>query len=236
MSRHPRIGVPGMWSNSVHGLRYDGLAVATGVLQAIVDAGGEPVPLFPHSPMELDERLEILDGIVVPGGADVNPNRYGAQHDERTGITDHPGQDDADARIIRACLERDLPTLLICRGMQLLNVELGGTLHAHLPTEPLDHVGSIHRVIAAEGSALRGAWGAAEQDVSSYHHQAVDRVGDGLVVTGRSEDGTIEALEVPGRRILAVQWHPEDRAAHHAGDRAMFDWIVAEARAEVPVG
>lgn len=236
MKHHPRIGVPGMWSNSVHGLRFDGLAVATGVLQAIVEAGGEPVPLFPLSRMEMAERLGVMDGIVIPGGADVNPARYGAEADERTGVTDYPGQDDADAQVIHACLQLDLPALMICRGMQLLNVEFGGSLQLHVPSEPLEHVGSIHQVAASPGSLLEAAWGAGEQDVSSYHHQAVDRVGEGLQVTGRAPDGTIEALEVPGKRILAVQWHPEDRAGHHAGDRAMFDWVVSEARVGVPVG
>lgn len=236
MTAHPRIGVPGMWSNSVHGLRFHGLAVATAVLESIVRAGGEPIPMFPLTALDDDERYATLDGIVLPGGADIDPTRYGAAPDELTALTDHPGQDEADLQVIRNCIERRIPALFICRGMQLLNVECGGTLTQHASTDPIDHVGSIHPVTATEGSLLAQAWGDTERDVSSYHHQTVEVVGAGLRTTATAPDGAVEALEIEGLPILAVQWHPEDRSATEHTDAALFEWLVAQARDEVCIG
>jgi putative glutamine amidotransferase len=236
MTNHPRIGVPGMWSGSVHGLRFHGLAVATAVLESIVRAGGEPIPMFPRTVLDDDERYGSLDGIVLPGGADIDPARYGAEPDELTALTDHPGQDEADAAVVRNCIERRIPALLICRGMQLLNVECGGTLSQHAATDPIDHVGSIHAVTAAHGSLLAQAWGATERTVSSYHHQTVAEIGAGLRVTATAPDGVVEALEAEGLPILAVQWHPEDRSATEQADAALFEWLVARTREEVRVG
>lgn len=225
-----------MWSNSVHGLRYSGLSIATAVLESIVRSGGEPVPMFQLTAMDDAERYAGLDGIVLPGGADVAPQRFGAAPDRHTGVADYAGQDDADAKAIRAAIELDIPALLICRGMQLFNVECGGTLVLHSPTEPINHVGSVHPVRPEAGSLLADVWDGETREVSSYHHQSVDRLGAGLRIVGMAPDGTVEALELPGKRILAVQWHPEDRAATDSADSALFDWIVAEACKGVRVG
>lgn len=229
--RTPLIGVTGMWSNSVHGLRFDGLAAAVEVLHSIVRAGGEPVILFPGSETDPHERYEMLDGVVVPGGADVDPARYGATPDETTKVTDHPGQDEADLTVIRGCIERKIPLLLICRGMQLLNVDRGGTMIQHVPTEPINHLDSIHTVDVAQGSHLAEALHGENPMVSSYHHQGVGTVGEDLVVVGQAEDQVIEALELPGVPMVAVQWHPEDRARTCASDHALFQWVVDAARA-----
>lgn len=234
----PLILVPGMWSAKIQGLRFSGSVVANAVLASILRAGGEPLVLTPESRFD---RWDLVDGVVVPGGADIDPARYGATADEHDWPTDFAGQDDADARIIRAAEEHGLPALLICRGMQLWNVERGGTMVQHLPEEPLHHVGTIHQVEIEAGSRLADALGGrGSVDVSSYHHQAADRIGDGLRVVSRAADGTVEALEDPALEIVAVQWHPEDRAGDgRAGtgdgavntDQQLFDWVVERARA-----
>ncbi|MHA7179368.1 gamma-glutamyl-gamma-aminobutyrate hydrolase family protein [Arthrobacter sp. MDB2-24] len=229
-ARTPLIGVTGMWANSVHGLRFDGLAAAIEVLRSIVRAGGEPVILFPGSETDPDERYDALDGVVVPGGADVDPTRYGAQADATTKVTDHPGQDEADLTVIRGCIERKIPLLLICRGMQLLNVDRGGNMIQHIPTSPINHVDSTHLVDVAPHSNLGRALHGQDPMVSSYHHQGVDRVGKDLVVVGRAEDHIIEALEIPGVPMIAVQWHPEDNAVTSPTDHALFQWVVDAAR------
>jgi len=227
-AQRPLIAVPAMWSGQVRGLRFSGSVVATAVLEAIADAGGEPVAVFPGR--EFD-RWEAVDGMVLPGGSDIDPERYGQPAGEALTLTDFRGQDDADARAIARAEESGLPSLLVCRGMQLWNVERGGTLVQHWPDDPLQHVGTVHEIAVDPASRLgRCLGGRPGVEVSSYHHQAVDRVGEGLTVAARAADGCVEALEDPRLEILAVQWHPEDRARTVPTDQALFDWVVEAAR------
>lgn len=232
MNGKPLIAVPGMASAEIRGLRFSGTAVANAVLASIVRAGGEPVIVPPLAESGI---WGLVDGIVVPGGSDIDPARYGVLPDERYAGTDFDVQDDADARAIAAAEERGVPTLLICRGMQLWNVERGGTLIQHWPAAEQTHVGTIHDADVAADSRLASALGrSGAVPVSSYHHQAVGEIGRGLRVVARAADGCIEALEDHGLDIVAVQWHPEDRAAELDVDQALFDWVVrraAEARA-----
>lgn len=228
--RRPLIGVPGMWSAKVQGMRFAGTAVAVQVLRSIDRAGGEPVILFPGSSESAAEQLARVDGVVLPGGADIDPLRYGGQPDEHYWPTDHPGQDDYEAALLGACVESRVPVLAICRGLQLLNVIHGGTLIGHMEPGSVAHRGAEHPVSCEPGSLLSTVLGTEPARTSSYHHQAVDRVGDGLEVTARAEDGVIEALEVPGAPLLAVQWHPEDLAGESATDHALFTWVVESSR------
>ena len=177
-------------------------------------AGGVPV-LLPPLPDGAAEALAGVDGLLVAGGADVEAERYGAV--PRDG-DDAPRRDrDAwELALLDEALRQGVPVLGICRGAQVLNVAAGGTLHQHLP----DVVGSdVHRPAPAQhgrvrvavepGSALADVVGPAA-DVPCYHHQAVDRLGRGLRATARAEDGTVEAVELPGDAfVLGVQWHPE---------------------------
>ncbi|EMY35100.1 peptidase C26 [Arthrobacter crystallopoietes BAB-32] len=234
MSR-PLIGVPGMWSSSVHGLRFDGVAVAAQVLGCIVRAGGEPVIMFPGSGESAAEQVQRYDGVVLPGGADVSPALYGAEPDEHYWPADYDGQDAYEAGVLAACEDAGVPVLAICRGLQLLNVSRGGTLIQHL--EPgseagaVQHKDALHPVTVAEDSLLASVVGAGPVEVSSYHHQAAGELGDGLAVTAAAGDGVVEALEVPGAPLLAVQWHPEDTAETNPADHALFAWVVEAARA-----
>lgn len=225
----PLIGVPGMWSGSVQGLRFDGIAVAVEVLRSIIRAGGEPVILFPGDDHADQSRYALLDGIVLPGGADVAPELYGEVPADTTQVAHYGGQDAAEMAVIRDCIELHIPLLAICRGQQLLNVACQGTLTQHLNTAEIDHVNSLHTVNLTDGSRIAAALGTVTPKVSSYHHQGVAKLGRGLRIVGRAEDGVIEAIEHESAPIIAVQWHPEDNAATLASDQALFDWVVREA-------
>jgi putative glutamine amidotransferase len=162
-----------------------------------------------------DQLLDMLDGLILAGGSDVDPATYGAApHPETRGT--NAGRDRFELALARAALERDMPVLGICRGMQMLNVACGGTLeqhlgdvqtHRHTPGEFCDHEVELE----PESLAARAA-GAANVGVKSHHHQGVDQLGSGLEVTGRTPgDGVIEAIELPGRQFaLGVLWHPEE--------------------------
>lgn len=226
----PRIAVTGMWSNQIHGLRFDGSAVASAVLRSVIRAGGEPVTLFAESSLPAAERLYGFDALLVPGGADVDPGRYGETPGEATVTADFGPQDQFEADALAAAVELGIPVLAICRGFQLLNVEHGGSLVQDLPTESV-HRNGMHEVTLEPDSRLAGALGETSLPVSSYHHQAVARIGDGLRAVGTAPDGIVEALEPADPRVelLAVQWHPEDSADADPRQHAIFQWLVDRA-------
>ncbi len=206
--------------------------VPTAYLDAIRRAGGVPVVL-PGGPDAASELLDRVDGLVVVGGPDVDPDLYGAKRHEKT---DEPrvGRDRFESELLAEAYERALPTLAVCRGMQLLNVVRHGTLHQHLP-DVLGHSGHstgaddylAHDVEVEPGSLLAKALGTERLRIASHHHQGIDVVGEGLEVDARADDGTIEGLEDPSRDFyLGVQWHPEV----DEDDVAIFEALVDAAR------
>lgn len=229
----PRIAVTGMWSSRVHGMRFDGSAVAAKVLQAVVRAGGEPVMLFAQSNFTSIERLSGFDGLLVPGGLDVNPQRYGQDPHPATTVTDFAIQDEFESELMQAAIDEGIPLLAICRGFQLLNVMHGGSLIQDVAADS-PHRNSIHGVRLAPDSTIAVLVGAEKIAVSSYHHQAVDTVGTGLIVTGVADDGIVEALEYPGKPVVAMQWHPEDNAHANPQQQALFDWLIKTAQTPKP--
>jgi putative glutamine amidotransferase len=190
-------------------------------IDAVQRAGGLAVMIPPDGSPNGDpgQVLDLLDGLILAGGADIDPAAYGAEaHAETKGTV--PERDAFEIALARAALERDLPVLGICRGMQLLNVATGGTLHQHLPERFGHHehrrsLGTFddadHDVRLAAGSLASAAAGEEVHGTKSHHHQGIDCLGSGLVVTGWSDlDELPEAIEAPGRRFaLGVQWHPE---------------------------
>lgn len=190
-------------------------------IQAIQRAGGMAVMIPPDPVLEAnpDEILDRIDGLVLAGGSDINPATYGQeQHPQTAGVVDQ--RDAIELALITRAIERDMPALCICRGMQMLNIARGGTLIQHLPdvlhTEehrrnPGTFDGNEHDVTLDAGSLVAQAAGVELTMTKSHHHQAIDKLGDGLVVTGRSSiDGLVEAIELPDSTyVLGVQWHPE---------------------------
>jgi putative glutamine amidotransferase len=190
-------------------------------LDAIAHAGalGLMIPPDPALADDPDEALARIDGLILAGGHDVDPSFYGADAHPATTRT-VPARDRVEIALARRAVELDMPLLGICRGMQVLNVALGGTLLQHLPEVfgHTDHLrirgtfdGSDHDVLLHSGSRAALAAGEELHATKSHHHQGVDAIGDGLIVTGRSTlDELPEAIEVPGNRfVLGVQWHPE---------------------------
>jgi len=187
---------------------------------AVQRAGGIAVVLPPDPALadDPDPLLDRLDGLILAGGSDVDPGSYGAERHPKTGNT-WPDRDRFELALAQGALDRDMPLLGICRGMQMLNVALGGTLDQHLP----DSLGSEahcavpgtfgeHQVRLAAGSLAAAAAGSETTAVRSHHHQGIDRVGEGLEVSGWSaEDELREAIELPGKNFaLGVVWHPEE--------------------------
>jgi putative glutamine amidotransferase len=204
-------------------------------VEAIRRAGGVPV-LLPPGETDTGRWLDGVDGVLIAGGTDIDPGRYGRPRTPVVLIADTE-RDDSEIALTREVLERDVPTLFVCRGMQMLNVALGGTLHAHIPDLG---IGDIHRdkegmwayhdIEAVEGSRVAAAMGATSVMTYSGHHQAIDGVASGLTITASAPDGIIEALEVDDASwAVGVQWHPEVSAHDDPTQQALFDRLVASA-------
>lgn len=230
MSRQPIVAVTAT-SEMIRGLPR--VRVNEAYTRAIAGAGMIPLVVAPLG-AGFAEIVARVDGLVLTGGEDVAPSRYGAPRHERTGDV-HDARDETEISLIAAARAARLPTLAICRGLQLANVALGGTLVQDLPSErPSSTVhdradartSRVHEVRITAGSRLAEAVGAGTITVNSSHHQAVDRVAPGLTVTATAPDGVVEGAEWTGDDdwwMLGVQWHPEELVAAREGwDRALF--------------
>ncbi|MDR6685595.1 putative glutamine amidotransferase [Arthrobacter sp. 1088] len=223
----PRIGVPIRLSSSDNPDARVGEAnqLFTFIVDLLREAGAQPVLLTPvsaDSAGRLASVMKTLDGVLLPGGGDLEPRLYG-QDPEDSVYDVNPEQDHLDIDVARATIDAGLPLLGICRGHQLLNVLYGGTLIQDMAPSAVNHNGldpddpsagewAWHDVVLAPGSKTAALYGAPEGTsikIASGHHQAVARVGEGLVVTAIADDGTVEALEDPSRWVASVQWHPE---------------------------
>ena len=201
-------------------------------VRQVAEAGAIPV-LLPPLP-GVAAAVSRLDGLILTGGGDVAPSRYGETAHPRTTRVSEP-RDAAELDLLDAALSADLPVLGICRGMQLLNVARGGTLRQHLPEDaghaPKPGTYGAHPVRVAPGTRLATILGDGDGvDVPTAHHQSVDMLGDGLVATAWAQDGVVEAVELgtPGSPfVLAVQWHPEVST-----DRRLIEALVAAASAD----
>jgi putative glutamine amidotransferase len=211
-------------SKKIVGLTYSDEAKIAPYVRALEATGLEVRPIAAGPGVS----LEGLDGLVLSGGVDLNPRLYG---EERHPDAEEPvdARDEMELRLLRGALERDLPVLAICRGMQLFNVAMGGSLEQHIEAcdvhrrYDLEKRLPVHAVVVEAGTRLAGILGEGKVQVNSRHHQAVARVGEGLRVSARAEDGLVEGIEVPGKRFaVGVQWHPEDQAGTDATQAGLF--------------
>jgi gamma-glutamyl-gamma-aminobutyrate hydrolase PuuD len=218
---------PARWGN----WQLDAALIPYMYVQALERAGARPL-LVPPSDDGVEETLDALDGLLLSGGADLDPESYGAAaHPQTTGV--RPDRDRSELALLEGALERDMPVLAVCRGLQVMNVARGGDLVQHLP-EVVGHeehravpgVFSEHPVRIEDGSRLGTLLGD-RAPVQSHHHQGLGRLGEGLREVAWADDGTVEAVEDPSHRFtVGVLWHPE------AGEDArLFEALVAEARA-----
>ncbi|MEO5792016.1 MAG: gamma-glutamyl-gamma-aminobutyrate hydrolase family protein [Gaiellaceae bacterium] len=234
MNQHkPLIGITAYAEPSVRWGVWDvpAAVIPLAYVQQVESAGGRAL-LVPPSDEAIEETLDALDGILFSGGSDLDPSEYGQDaHPETNGT--RPVRDRGELALLRAALGRDMPVLAVCRGSQVLNVARGGDLVQHLPDVVGDEkhketpgVFADHEVEVKEGTRLNELLGD-RAPVKSHHHQGFGKLGDGLVESAWADDGTVEALEDPGKRFaVGVLWHPEE-----GEDAALFRALVDEARA-----
>jgi len=212
-----------------------GAALPYAYVDAVLRAGGQPVIV--NDGRDPKELLARVDALVLTGGPDVDPARYGeAPHPSVYGVD--AAADEFECALAEAALVRSVPMLAICRGIQVLNVARGGTLHQHIADDPgvpphgrPGEAGGAreHEVALDRDSLVAQVMDATLVNASCHHHQAIATLGDGLRVVGRAADGIVEALELDGAFLLAVQWHPEDTAADDRAQQRLFDALVNRA-------
>ena len=205
--------------------------VNSAYIRAVIESGGTPRE-------QLFDIVELLDGLVLPGGVDIDPNRFGENPHPKCGEID-PIWDDLDLMVTGLALERDIPILAICRGCQVLNVALGGTLVQDISSqisEPIKHTQeaprwyATHDIVIQPSSILGKIWGTVPQRVNSFHHQSVRQVGRGLRITATAPDGVVEAIESTQHRfVLGVQWHPELMFERYPAAQELFRSFIQSA-------
>jgi putative glutamine amidotransferase len=236
--RRPLVVIPAYRLKQGSVARWDDGAVAVPDLyiRAVSRAGGTPLLATPSEEDAPIEALSSFDALLLVGGGDVAPSRYGAtDHTNQYGVDE--ARDGAESALLREAVRIGMPVLAVCRGAQIVNVAFGGTLLQHLPEvvgladhgRPGGGGPSVHDVKLTADSRLAAATGSESLTCSSHHHQAIDELGDGLVTVARSDDGVIEAVERDDSWLVAVQWHPEDTAESDPAQQALFDALVEQA-------
>ncbi|MFI0480612.1 gamma-glutamyl-gamma-aminobutyrate hydrolase family protein [Actinomadura sp. 9N215] len=220
----PLIALPARFSASASALRYKAEVAAQALVEAVYRAGGEPFIMHPAGPYE-PSRLTRCDGLLLPGGGDIHPRHYGVETEHESLYDMNDDQDAFDMALAAHALEAKIPTLAICRGFQVVNTVLGGTLTQHMPE---DHRHKLHPVTVKAGTLLAKTLESERTTASCYHHQATATLAPSLTPTAQAADGTLEAAELtsPGSWFLAVQWHPEDTAAADPAQQSLFDALV----------
>ncbi|MGH2634675.1 MAG: gamma-glutamyl-gamma-aminobutyrate hydrolase family protein [Actinomycetota bacterium] len=223
---HLRPGRVSMWM-------VGGYGVPENYVDAVRRAGGRASLILPGDDRAPAELLDRFDGLLLVGGGDVEPVRYG-RTPEATVYGLEPDRDTFEIDLLREADRRAMPTLCVCRGMQVLNVAFGGTLIQHLPDDdrfmphgtPSGTDELLHDVKLSSGARVADATAAEVVRCSSHHHQGLDGLGEGLVATGWSEDGLVESIEARDGWVVGVQWHPEDTAGADPAQQGLFDELV----------
>ena len=211
------------------GVAVDHFMATTAYVKAVQRAGGVPVILPVVDPNDIDALLDAVDAVVITGGRDLDPATYGQTPDPQLGPID-PVRDASDIAMARAVVARNQPTLAVCRGIQILNVALGGTLHQHIDDHMrLDQYNlDAHTVTIEPNSRLAQIVGTETLGVNTLHHQVLDELGDGVRAVARNEQGHVEGIEIDGApNVLGVQWHPEF-LRHRPDHLALFQQLVSD--------
>jgi len=223
----PRIAVIGRFAESTSALRYRAVVNARALLEAVWNAGGDPFTLLPVGDVMWGERLGGFDGILLPGGGDIDPARYTKDARVESVYDVDTIQDTADLKSADYALESGMAVLAICRGLHVVNVARGGTLIQDLP---VTHHNLLHDVTIERGAER---FGFTENTVraSCYHHQGLDRLGQGIDAVARAADGVVEAVTIDAAGwAVGVQWHPEDTAAEDPQQAGLFEEFVRQSR------
>lgn len=231
----PTVIIPARFSASASALRYSAEVAAAKLLQAVWDAGGEPLVVHPTAPQprieELAERFWLADAVLLPGGGDMSPHWYGQEAQPSLyGVNED--QDAFDLVVARWAIQEKIPLLAICRGNQVVNVALGGTLVQDMSTTiGRDHRHLVHDIELAADSPLRDTVPSDRITISCSHHQCIDQLADKLVPAAYASDGTIEAVTLTGHEgwFLGLQWHLEDLADTDPIQQGIFRAFVAAA-------
>ena len=226
VGHRPRIAIVARFAESTSATRYEAIVTARRLAEGVWAAGGEPLTFLAVPDSDWTERLNGIDGVLMPGGADVDPRNYGQEpiSDELYGMD--MMQDQVDISLIRHVLSVGLPLLAICRGMQITNVALGGTLTQHMDSPHLHHVAYV--TVDSHAAEL----GLTDSTVSAscYHHQAIDELAAGLTVIARAAEGHVEAVKIDSTGwAFGVQWHPEDNYDTERGQLEIFEQFVRAA-------
>jgi putative glutamine amidotransferase len=231
----PLVIIPARFSDSASALRYHAEVAPLKLLEAVWDAGGEPLVVHPTTPEpqihELAARLWMADAVLLPGGGDLSPRWYGQDPDPSLYGVDED-QDAFDLAMARWALQDTIPLLAICRGIHVVNVALGGTLVQDMTeTAGRDHRETVHDIELAADSSLRDIVAHDRITISCSHHQCIDRLADKLVPAAHAADGTIEAITLAGHEgwFLGVQWHLEDFADTDPMQQGIFRALIAAA-------
>lgn len=246
--RLPRIGVVGYYISEeeavgghIRGIPRQSFSLfSNDMIHAIFQSGATPIPLPVVDRDKIGRQLDTIDGLVFSGGEDVDPRLYGEELQPTSHRID-PVRDKYEMELMELALERNMPILCICRGMQLLNVFCGGTLHADIgeladPTlthwETKEPWRSVHPIELKPDHFVSAVLGGAQIEVNSIHHQSVKRLGEGLEVVGQSSDDIVEAIAMKNRsNVLALQWHPEMIARKDESGLRPFHWLNQQATA-----
>lgn len=223
MNSRPRIALVGRFTNSASALRYAGVVSSRALLESVWNAGGDPVTLLAAPESNWAQRLAGFQGVLLAGGGDINPSRYGqVPHESVYDVDDL--QDDSDFELTQFALDQGLPTLAVCRGLHVVNVLRGGTLTQDMA---VNHRHVVQEVKVSDFETF--GFTSELINTSCYHHQAIDQLGSGLEVLGRGPDGTIEAVGIESSGwARGVQWHPEDTAKSDPNQHQLFSRLVKE--------
>ena len=228
---NPLVVIVGRQSDEAKGVRGKPFAAGQAYFRAVERAGGTPLmlPPIPGLVDDIPALLRRTDAVVFHGGGDIDPRHYGQEATEESLYGIVPEHDAMEIAMVAAAIDADKPVLAICRGLQVLNVALGGTLVQDIGTE--DHWLKFTANELEAGSRIAKAMGTeAPQRCHCVHHQALDRLGDGLRVVGRHAGGIVHAVEFDGARwIVGTQWHPEDSAADDPEQQSLFDELIRQA-------